>query len=110
MFPNGYYKRSYTRLQIQEHLVRSSVDWRWKQKEGIKLDRAIFKMINEDLAKKKSSGKKSDSIDCHDLGNHIWLFLDFVFPQRKGKSKARALVFGISYYLLKEYPEYFHDI
>jgi hypothetical protein len=108
-FHNGYYNRSYTPLQIQEHLVRSSVDWRWKQKEGIKLDRALFKTINEDMAKKKSSGKKSDGIDCENLGNLIWLLLDFVFPQRKGKSKAKALVVGISSYLLKEYPEYFHD-
>jgi hypothetical protein len=109
-FSNGYYKRSYTPLQIQEHFVRSSVDWRWKQKEGIKLDRAIFKTINDDIAKKKSSGKKSDQIDSENLGNLIWLFLDFVYPQRKGKSKARALVGGIYLCLLKEFPDYFHDV
>jgi hypothetical protein len=64
----------------------------------------------EDIAKKKTSGKKCDSIDCDDLGNLIWLFLDFVFPHRKGKSKTRALVGGISSYLLNEYPEHFEDV
>jgi hypothetical protein len=110
LFHNGYYNPSYTPMQIQEHLVRSSVDWQWKQKEGVKLDRALFKTINDDIAKKKSTGKKSDGIDCNNLGNLIWLFLNFVFPQRKGKSKARALVGGISSFLLKEYPDYFQDV
>ena len=108
-FHYGYYSREYTPLQIQEHFVRSAVDWRWKHKDGIQLDKELNKALNDDMAKSKSSGKKSDEIDIDTLGRVILSLLSFLYPGRKGKMKAKALVDYLFKVILKQHATYFED-
>jgi hypothetical protein len=108
-FPNGLYNRSYLPVHENEHFVRSSIDWRWKQQDGVRLDKELYRVMHDDMSKAKSSGKKSDGIDLEFLASAIWLFLSFLYPQRKHKIKAKALVESIFIFLLNKYPEYFQD-
>jgi hypothetical protein len=107
-FPGLYYC-SYLPIQAREQCFRSQVHWRWRQKEGIKLDKDFYWVIHNDMAKPKSSRKKSDGISLDLLGTLLWALLAFLYPSRRGKKKAMALVDCVFTVLAKNYPEYFEQ-
>ena len=103
---------SYYPSHIQEHLVRSSVYWRWYEKEGKKLDQDLLKAVTEDRTKRRATGpNKSRKIDLSLLANVLWSLLSFLYlPQRKRKSMCTALVQCLFQVLVVKHPEYFTQI
>ena len=101
----------YYPYHFHEHLVYSSVDWRWRDCQGKKLDRELHKALIDDWAKSKSQGtNKSRKIDLVLFANVIWNLLGFLYSPRKRKTMCTALVQCIFRVLALKYPEYFSEI
>jgi hypothetical protein len=107
-FPGLYY-RNYLPIHDREHCFRSQVYWRWRQKDSIKLDKEFYRVVNDDMHKSKSSGRKSDGISLDLLATLLWGLLSFLYPKRRGKKKAKALLDCIFTILALKFPEYFDD-
>jgi hypothetical protein len=52
---SGLFNRSYLPIHDQEQCFWSQLYWRWRQKEGIKLDKEFYRVIHNDMVKPKSS-------------------------------------------------------
>ena len=101
----------YLPYHFQEHLVYSSVDWRWRDCQGKKLDKDLYKALFEDRTIRKSQGtNKSRKIDLGLLANILWSLLLFLYSPRKRKTMCTALVQCIFRVLALKYPEYFSEI
>jgi hypothetical protein len=109
--PRSLHKRSYLPSYLQNHLVYSSIDWKWRAKSGVDFDVRLHEVVHDELNREKSSGKKKSwAIDLELLANVLWALMLFLFGTRHLKTRAGALVQCIFRVLVKEYPEVFKDV
>jgi hypothetical protein len=57
--PHQFHTRPYTPNEEQKRLVHSLVDYKWRQKVGIKLNKSLYKVLNDEYNRDRSakSGK-----------------------------------------------------
>jgi hypothetical protein len=85
-FPGLYYC-NYLPLQDHEHCFCSQVHWRWRQKDGIKLDKVFCWIVQNDMEKSKSSGRKSDGMNLLGVTGCPALGTSFFFVSNKKRQK-----------------------
>lgn len=68
--PRSLHNRSYLPSHVQNHLVYSCIDWKWRGKPGKEFDLCLHEMVHDEMNREKSSGKKkARSIDLQLLAN-----------------------------------------
>jgi hypothetical protein len=91
--PHRFHSRHYLPGEIQKKMVRSLVDFRWRQNAGITLDKALFRVIDDEMNRGKSAGKKKDrDIQVDLLGDVIDALLKFLYSPRHQSTQIEALV------------------
>jgi hypothetical protein len=109
--PRSLHNRGYLPNHLQNHLVYSCVDWKWRCKKGKELDLSLHQCVHDELNREKSSGrKKIRAIDLHILGKVLWSLMAFLYGTRFLRTRAEALVKCIFQVLAKEYPDLFKDV
>jgi hypothetical protein len=109
--PRSVHKRVYNGYHLSANLVYSSIDWKWREKQGKSLDLALHESVHDEMNRPKSGAQKKDRlINIQILGSLLWRLMMFIYGTRYLKSRAEALVRAIFQVLAKEYPELFNDI
>jgi hypothetical protein len=96
---------------LSSHLVFSSIDWKWREKQGKAMDLALHGAVHDEMNRPKSGAQKKDRvINIKLLGSLLWQFMMFIYGTRYLKSRAEALVCAIFQILAMEYPELFNEV
>jgi hypothetical protein len=108
--PRSLHNRPYSPYALNNHLVYSSVPWKWRDKHGKAFDLNLHTAIHDELNRPKSGAKKNRQINLTVLGILLWKLMTFLYGCRFLKTRAEALVLCIFQVLANEYPELFKDI
>jgi hypothetical protein len=109
--PHRFHSRSYTPNEEQKRLVRSLVDYRWRQKVGIDLDKALFKVLDDENMRDRSAKKRKErQVDVELLGLVIIGLLKFLYSPRHQRTLAEALVMCVFNVLRRNFPSEYQTI
>jgi hypothetical protein len=109
--PRSLHNCAYLPSHLQNRLVYSCVDCKWRGKLGKDLDIGLHKAVNDEASRDKSSTKKKvQSIELNLLKQVLWSMLAFLYGSRYLKTHAEASVKCIFHVLLKEYPKLLNDM
>jgi hypothetical protein len=71
--PRSLHNRGYLPNHIQNHLVYSCIDWKWRAKDGKQLDSCLHEAVHDELNREKTSWrKKTRAINIDLLANILW--------------------------------------
>jgi hypothetical protein len=111
VYPHSMHRRDYLPRHREEHLVYSSVHWKWRSNQGKSLDKGLMMVVNDEMSRKKTGvSKKKRAIDLDTLAVLLWALLGFVYSSRFLKTRAEALVRCVFHVMMNLYPELFKDI
>jgi hypothetical protein len=111
LYPHSLHRQTYLPGHRDQHLVFSSVHWKWRTNQGKSLDKGLMMVIKDEMERKKTGvSKKKRSIDLDSLAALIWALLGFLYSSRFLKTRAEALVRCVFHVMMKLYPELFKDI
>jgi hypothetical protein len=106
LYPHSLHRQNYLPRHREEHLVVSSVHWKWRTNQGKSLDKGLMMAVKDEMERKKMGvTKKKRSIDLELLAVLIWSLLGFVYFSRFLKTRAEALVKCVFHALFNAYPE-----